>query len=105
MARLQKCRGEPSDRRVRDSATQQANSGSDVHRCTDKSVGALCAWLTSSFGLGAFNITTHRQTMSDGSRSDPRKFLFDSENGFWRYYWEAYGKAENFLASLIGSDA
>lgn len=70
-----------------------------------KSVGALCAWLTSSFGLGASDITTHRQIITDGSRSDPRKFPFDSENGFWHYYWEAYGKAENFLGSLVGSDA
>jgi N-acetyl-anhydromuramyl-L-alanine amidase AmpD len=69
-----------------------------------KSVANLCAWLTSSFGLAASDITTHRQIITDGSRSDPRKFPFDDQNGFWHYYWEACGKAEKFLSSLTGMD-
>jgi N-acetyl-anhydromuramyl-L-alanine amidase AmpD len=70
-----------------------------------KSASTLCAWLTASFGLAASDIITHRQIITDGSRSDPRKFPFDGENGFWYYYWEAYGKAKNFLASLSGTHA
>lgn len=69
-----------------------------------KSVSYLCAWLTSTFGLAASDITTHRQIITDGSRSDPRKFPFDDKNGFWHYYWEAYGKSDDFLASLVVSD-
>ncbi|HGN0599483.1 TPA: N-acetylmuramoyl-L-alanine amidase [Pseudomonas aeruginosa] len=65
-----------------------------------RSVGSLCAWLTSSFGICASDITTHRQIITDGSRSDPRRFPFDDQDGFWHYYWEAYGKAGNFIASL-----
>lgn len=64
------------------------------------SVAALCAWLTSTFGLQAADITTHRQIITDGSRSDPRKFPFDTPNGFWKKYWDAYGKGDQFVASL-----
>lgn len=70
-----------------------------------ESVGTLCAWLTSSFGLSASDITTHRQIITDGSRSDPRKFPCDGENGFWHCFWEDHGKSENFLASLVGPTA
>ncbi|WP_338581766.1 peptidoglycan recognition family protein [Pseudomonas sp. MAG733B] len=67
-----------------------------------RSVASLCAWITSAFGLTASDITTHRQIITDGSRSDPRKFPFDDELGFWHYYWDAYGKSDNFIASLAG---
>lgn len=67
-----------------------------------RSVAALCAWLTSTFGLQPSDITTHRQIITDGSRSDPRKFPFEGVNGFWRYFWEAYGKEQSFLASFAG---
>ena len=68
-----------------------------------ESVGTLCAWITYYFSLTSSDITTHRQIITDGSRSDPRKFPFDGENGFWHYYWRAYGKSQNFLKSLVGS--
>ena len=67
-----------------------------------RSVGQLCAWLVSRFGLQASDITTHRQIVTDGSRSDPRRFPFDGRDGFWFYYWEAFGQEERFLASLAG---
>lgn len=69
-----------------------------------RSVANLCAWITSAFGLTASDITAHRQIITDGSRSDPRKFPFDDANGFWHYYWDAYGKSDNFIASLAGHD-
>lgn len=64
------------------------------------SVAKLCAWLTHTFGLTAADITTHRQIITDGSRSDPRKFPFDTEDGFWAQYWACFGKSEQFLTSL-----
>jgi N-acetyl-anhydromuramyl-L-alanine amidase AmpD len=64
------------------------------------SVAHLCAWLTSEFNLGASDITTHRQIITDGSRSDPRKFPFDGKDGFWHKYWEQYGNEKKFLDSL-----
>ena len=67
-------------------------------------VGQLCAWLTSSFGLQSSDITTHRQIVTDGSRSDPRRFPFDTPDGFWSNYWKAYGMQQNFLNSLTASD-
>jgi len=65
-----------------------------------QAVAALCAWLTYTYGLKASDLTTHRQIITDGSRSDPRKFPFDATDGFWRFYWEAYGKEKAFLSSL-----
>jgi N-acetyl-anhydromuramyl-L-alanine amidase AmpD len=68
------------------------------------SVAALCAWLTSTFGLQASDIITHRQIITDGSRSDPRKFPFDTPNGFWKRYWDAYGRGDQFVSSMnLGS--
>jgi N-acetylmuramoyl-L-alanine amidase len=64
------------------------------------SVAHLCAWLTSSFALVAADITTHRQIITDGSRSDPRRFPFDDADGFWARYWAQFGKAESFVSSL-----
>lgn len=59
-----------------------------------KSVAHLCAWIVSKFKLATSDITTHRQVITDGSRSDPRRFPFEGAGGFWRYYWEAQGKGE-----------
>ncbi|MBY5898041.1 hypothetical protein HFN45_32580 [Rhizobium leguminosarum] len=64
------------------------------------SVARLCAWLAHEFDLGASDITTHRQIITDGSRSDPRKFPFDTPNGFWAKYWECFGRRSQFVASL-----
>ncbi|MDT4969677.1 MAG: N-acetylmuramoyl-L-alanine amidase [Acidobacteriota bacterium] len=57
-----------------------------------RSVAELCAWLTEKFSLSTSDITTHRNIITDGSRSDPRKFPFDGASGFWKFYWEAKGK-------------
>ncbi|MBX4967818.1 N-acetylmuramoyl-L-alanine amidase [Rhizobium binae] len=64
------------------------------------SVAGLCAWLSHEFGLAASDITTHRQIITDGSRSDPRRFPFDTPNGFWAKYWECFGRHDQFVASL-----
>jgi N-acetyl-anhydromuramyl-L-alanine amidase AmpD len=63
-------------------------------------VAHLCAWLTAEFKLSASDITTHRQIITDGSRSDPRKFPFDGKDGFWHKYWEFFGNEQKFLDSL-----
>ncbi|MBY5835623.1 N-acetylmuramoyl-L-alanine amidase (plasmid) [Rhizobium leguminosarum] len=68
------------------------------------SVAQLCAWLSNEFGLAASDITTHRQIITDGSRSDPRRFPFDTPNGFWAKYWECFGRHEQFVASLGEGD-
>jgi N-acetyl-anhydromuramyl-L-alanine amidase AmpD len=68
-----------------------------------ESVASLCAWLVGEFDMTASDITTHRQIITDGSRSDPRKFPFDEEKGFWYYFWLALGNEQNFLASLTAS--
>lgn len=43
----------------------------------------LCLFLAQTFGFGKSQITTHQQIITDGSRSDPRQFPFDS---FWFYF-------------------
>jgi N-acetyl-anhydromuramyl-L-alanine amidase AmpD len=47
------------------------------------SVAALCAYLCKKFGLTKLDITTHAKIITDGSRSDPRKFPWDQ---FWIYF-------------------
>ncbi len=64
-----------------------------------KSVAHLCAYLTKTFKLTTSDITTHRQIITDGSRSDPRQFPFEGPNGFWTYYWQFMGKGEEFAVS------
>jgi N-acetyl-anhydromuramyl-L-alanine amidase AmpD len=63
-------------------------------------VAHLCAWLSKTFNINSSEITTHRQIITDGSRSDPRKFPFEGENGFWQRYWSHYNNADNFIASF-----
>ena len=65
-----------------------------------KSVASLCAWLVGEFDMKPSDITTHRQIITDGSRSDPRRFPFDGEHSFWHYFAVATGNEQNFLASL-----
>lgn len=43
-------------------------------------VADLCAYLCKEFGLNKADITTHAKVVTDGSRSDPRKFPFTD---FW----------------------
>lgn len=65
-------------------------------------VANLCAWLVREFGLRGADITTHRQIITDGSRSDPRQFPFDGPEGFWVLFWRAYGRDAAYLESLTG---
>ena len=47
------------------------------------SVARLCVKLCSDFNLKKEDIATHAQVITDGSRSDPRKFPF---NQFWKFF-------------------
>jgi N-acetyl-anhydromuramyl-L-alanine amidase AmpD len=66
-----------------------------------EAVGRLCAWLGSEFKFNNSRITTHRQVITDGSRTDPRSFPFDD---FWAAYWNALGRGASFQNSLAGHD-
>lgn len=68
------------------------------------SVAQLCAWICNEYKLVPSDITTHRQIITDGSRSDPRKFPFEGENGFWFYFWKEFKKEENFVASFMNNE-
>lgn len=69
---------------------------------TDEQVRAtahLCAWLVEKYNLAPADITTHRQVITDGSRSDPREFPFEGTGGFWQHYWGFFGKEKEFEVS------
>ncbi len=68
-----------------------------------QAVAHLCAWLTENLKIKNSDITTHRQIITDGSRSDPRKFPFDTPDGFWFHYWQHLGKGNSFKKSLTAS--
>jgi N-acetyl-anhydromuramyl-L-alanine amidase AmpD len=65
-----------------------------------QSVAKLCAWLVSNFNLKPAEIVTHRQIITNGSRSDPRKFPFDGDQGFWFFFWQSCGHEKNFVNSM-----
>lgn len=46
----------------------------------------LCLFLAQTFGFGKEQITTHQRIITDGSRTDPRKFPFSD---FWFYFNKA----------------
>lgn len=48
-----------------------------------RAVADLCSNLCTLFNLTRNDITTHANIITDGSRSDPRKFPWDN---FWRYF-------------------
>lgn len=48
-----------------------------------KAVAEICAFLCKEFELSKSEITTHAKIITDGSRSDPRKFPF---NEFWSFF-------------------
>jgi len=48
-----------------------------------KSVAELCAYLCEEFDLSKDDITTHARIITDGSRSDPRRFPFDQFDDFF----------------------
>lgn len=54
-------------------------------------VAQLCAALCGEFGLTAADITTHAAVITDGSRTDPRKFDFDA---FWLAFRTAIGQGD-----------
>jgi len=66
-----------------------------------KSVAELCAWIVTKYKLTTSDVTTHRNVITDGSRSDPRKFPFEGPEGFWQFYWEAQGKGEEHAVAAI----
>lgn len=66
-----------------------------------RSVAELCAWLTEEFGLTSADITTHRNVITDGSRSDPRLFPFEGSGGFWQLFWQAKGKGSEYQLSQL----
>lgn len=53
-----------------------------------RAVGQLCAHLAKEFSLKADDITTHSKIISDGSRSDPRRFPFAT---FWLIFHQLTG--------------
>jgi hypothetical protein len=46
-------------------------------------VAELCVWLCGKFQLTKEQITTHAAIIQDGSRTDPRRFIWDS---FWFHF-------------------
>lgn len=48
-----------------------------------KATAELCSYLCKEFKLTKSDITTHQQIITDGSRSDPRKFPFGE---FWSFF-------------------
>lgn len=54
-----------------------------------EAVAGLCAFLCEEFGLKREDITTHAKVITDGSRSDPRKFPWDE-------FWSKFGGEEVF---------
>jgi len=60
------------------------------------SAAQLCAWLAFRFDFGTDAIVTHRQIITDGSRTDPRKFPFEGDGGFWHEFWRAFGRGGEF---------
>lgn len=69
---------------------QKANLGLDPiwPMAQVKAVAELCVHLCKTFGLTKSDITTHAKIITDGSRSDPRKFPF---NEFWAFFDGANG--------------
>ena len=50
-----------------------------------RSVAQVCAYLCEKFDLTKLDITTHKDLITDGSRSDPRQFPWEQ---FWGYFNE-----------------
>lgn len=65
-----------------------------------RAVAHLCAALCGEFRLAASDITTHRAVVTDGSRTDPRKFDFDA---FWLAFRDVLGQGD--LAEAASSMA
>ena len=55
-----------------------------------ESTARLCAYLTKEFSLNREDITTHAKVITDGSRTDPRRFPWDD---FWTAYEGSPGGA------------
>lgn len=75
-------------------------------------VAQLCAYLADRYKLKSADISTHRNIITDGSRSDPRRFPFEGVNGFWHYFWahksgtkaaEAYRASEEIKTDPEGA--
>jgi N-acetyl-anhydromuramyl-L-alanine amidase AmpD len=84
--------------------TPASNSPEDIaaHPYTGaqvRAVAELCAYLADRYKLVSADITTHRNIITDGSRTDPRSFPFTGAYSFWHYFWSVKGKGENFIAA------
>lgn len=64
-----------------------------------QSVAHLCAYLVAKYKLVTSDITTHRQIITDGTRSDPRLFPFEGPQGFWKLFWEYLSQGEEYECS------
>jgi N-acetyl-anhydromuramyl-L-alanine amidase AmpD len=63
-----------------------------------RAVAGLCSFLCSEFGLTVNDITTHKQIIQDGSRTDPREFPF---NDFYRYFGSPAPVGSNNTAYIV----
>lgn len=61
----------------------QSKNSVDYPDSQIQSVAELCRMICSQYNLTASDITTHRQIITDGSRTDPRNFPFSK---FWQYF-------------------
>lgn len=66
-----------------------------------QAVAHLCAWLCQEFKLEPADITTHRNVITDGSRTDPRRFPFEGDNGFWYWFHYHRGNQVKFLSAQV----
>lgn len=65
-----------------------------------KATGELCAYLCEQFDLSKEDITTHANIITDGSRSDPRRFPFDK---FYEYFNSTNGN-EPLRHTVVAND-
>lgn len=65
-----------------------------------KATGELCSYLCEQFGLSKEDITTHAKIITDGSRSDPRRFPFDK---FYEYFNNMSGN-ETLKHTVVAGD-
>ena len=66
-----------------------------------KSVAELCAYLCEEFDLSKDDITTHAKIITDGSRSDPRRFPFHQFDDF---YNTASDEQETIKHTVVAGD-
>lgn len=63
-----------------------------------EAVAHLCAELCETFRLNKADITTHQAIITDGSRSDPRKFPFTD---FWAFFTEKAATSDTTSGAIL----